>query len=641
MNLTSWRFLRFHASGRAIGNGFARSALICMALLARDATWAPHRATAESIYWINSHNDSVQRANLDGTNVATVVPLPDTMGDISNENVVVDWLHRQVYWTQFDEHLIQRASFDGTGVETLHSAATGSETPQGLALDIGAGKMYWLTNSGKLWRANLDGGGKEQVIDLGGFGPQGLVIDPIDQRIYISDHLVGGILRVNTDGTGLETIVPPAAARAPADLDIDVSERRVYWTNYSPLGVASANLDGTNIEQIVSPSDFGISSLAVDSRHGKVYWTNPERNAIYRVDKSGANIQTIVTGNIAPRGIDIDPVPPPQRIAGSEFSEAAVGSSSYLPAAGAQELGFRTTSTPTAGQNPTAQVIATGGLPGNVLRHQSVAATSTFDEISLLGLSNVEVSLRLQVDVTNYETGDFVRAVISNGNQSITLFDLQGGGVEALDQAAGEGFTTFRGRIPDVWTRAILTLTSFSNSSTGAEQFDFDTIEFTGSPLTLEARIDTNIFPSTADDTIDLATGLRVVHGLARSGRHTLGYLNHPGEPGGNLQLWFDLVGLDPPALDALALELDALDGVLAAGRVQGSPFLETANLHVVFAGGAAPGLSRTLIYDFGDGVYVRAVAIAEPAYGTPAICLLLAIVAVRRFRGKVVRRSR
>ena len=51
---------------------------------------------------------------------------------------------------------IQRANLDGTGVEDL--VASGLVTPQGLALDVPGGKMYWVdSGAGFIQRANLSG----------------------------------------------------------------------------------------------------------------------------------------------------------------------------------------------------------------------------------------------------------------------------------------------------------------------------------------------------------------------------------------------------------------------------------------------------------------------------------------------------
>ena len=51
--------------------------------------------------------------------------------------------------------IIQRANFDGSNVEDL--VTTGLIGPNGIALDVAGGKMYWTdANTAKIQRANLD-----------------------------------------------------------------------------------------------------------------------------------------------------------------------------------------------------------------------------------------------------------------------------------------------------------------------------------------------------------------------------------------------------------------------------------------------------------------------------------------------------
>jgi hypothetical protein len=49
-----------------------------------------------------------------------------------------------------------------------------------------------------------------------------------------------------------------------------------------------------------------------------------------------------------------------------------------------------------------------------------------------------------------------------------------------LDDLAGDGYFSYSTEIPDDWATAILVIASSSNSSQGAERYDFDSIEFTG-----------------------------------------------------------------------------------------------------------------------------------------------------------------
>ena len=72
-----------------------------------------------------------------------------------------------------------RANLDGTGGEDLGNLG-GISGPTGIALDLASGKMYVVSNSNnKVFRANLDGTGDEDLGNLGGIsGPVGIALSP-------------------------------------------------------------------------------------------------------------------------------------------------------------------------------------------------------------------------------------------------------------------------------------------------------------------------------------------------------------------------------------------------------------------------------------------------------------------------------
>ena len=81
-----------------------------------------------------------------------------------------------MYWTDSSDQYVRRANLDGTGMETLVSGTAGT----GIALDLINRKMYWDNIDplipGKIQRANLDGSGVEDVItDLS--LPAGIALD--------------------------------------------------------------------------------------------------------------------------------------------------------------------------------------------------------------------------------------------------------------------------------------------------------------------------------------------------------------------------------------------------------------------------------------------------------------------------------
>ena len=143
------------------------------------------------------------------------------------------------------------------------------------------------------------------------------------------------------------------------------------------------------------------------------------------------------------------------------------------------------------------------------------------------------------------------------------------------------------------------------------------------------------IDPATAEDVLDAGSGIKALTDLDRTTPGTIGILNHPGEPGGDLNMWFILDGLNNAELEELAADLREQDEILDARFLElgdDPDFLVEANLMVTFNGGASPGQSVAIAYNFGEGVTMAAFAVPEPSTFTLAVLGLV---------GRAVRRRR
>jgi DNA-binding beta-propeller fold protein YncE len=184
------------------------------------------------------------------------------------------------------------ASPHGTGLTTL--VEEGRKLPDGLAIDVAAGHLYW-TNMGN-----------PKVND-------------------------GSLLRSDLDGANMTTIVPPGGTFTPKQLQIENSTGKLYWCDREGMRVMRANLDGTEVETLVDTSGGdprpGADStkwcvgIAVDIERGKFYWTqkggdNAGQGSILRAglampqDRTAANrrdIEVLYDGLPEPIDLDIDP----------------------------------------------------------------------------------------------------------------------------------------------------------------------------------------------------------------------------------------------------------------------------------------------------------------------------------------------
>jgi sugar lactone lactonase YvrE len=86
-------------------------------------------------------------------------------------DVAVDLGQGRIYWTDRDEGTVHRAGIEIPPGQTaaarkdIETLMRGLNTPIGIALDLAGGKLYTTeSGTGAVWRANLDGTGKEPVI---------------------------------------------------------------------------------------------------------------------------------------------------------------------------------------------------------------------------------------------------------------------------------------------------------------------------------------------------------------------------------------------------------------------------------------------------------------------------------------------
>ena len=106
---------------------------------------------AGHIYWTNmgkpSMNDgSIDRADLDGRNVTSIVPAG---GTFTPKQLQLDNKNGRLYWSDREGMRVMRANLDGSHIETLVETGHGDADrrdarnwPVGIALDIEGGKLY-------------------------------------------------------------------------------------------------------------------------------------------------------------------------------------------------------------------------------------------------------------------------------------------------------------------------------------------------------------------------------------------------------------------------------------------------------------------------------------------------------------------
>ncbi len=236
---------------------------------------------AGHLYWTSMGNPiandgSVERANLDGSNVIHIVR---PGGTFTPKQLQLDEKNRQLYWCDREGMRVMRANLDGSKIETLVNTSEGDSRPGkdlkkwcvGIALDVERGKVYWTqkgpdkAGQGRIFRANLE-------------IPEGQT--PVNRK----------------DIELLYDNLPE-----PIDLDLDLGNRIMYWTDRGdpPRGntVNRAPMDSTNgnrpePEIVFNHLMEGIG-LALDLANGRMFVTDLA-GSVYSANLDGSNKKPVI-----------------------------------------------------------------------------------------------------------------------------------------------------------------------------------------------------------------------------------------------------------------------------------------------------------------------------------------------------------
>jgi len=232
------------------------------------------------IYWTNMGNPkandgTIDRADLDGTNVTNIVPSGATW---TPKQLQLDAKNRKLYWSDREGMRVMRANLDGSNIETLVETGHGDSDRLdarnwcvGIAVDVNGGKFYWTqkgndnAGEGRIFRASLEvprgqtPANRKDIEVLYDNLPE-----PIDLDLDLGNRLIywtdrGDPPRGNTVNRAAMDAVPGKRKEPEIvfnhlmegiGLSLDLENKRMFLTDLGG-SVYSANLDGSNKKNIV------------------------------------------------------------------------------------------------------------------------------------------------------------------------------------------------------------------------------------------------------------------------------------------------------------------------------------------------------------------------------------------------------
>src|SRR6476646_10077597 len=128
--------------------------------------------TAGHLYWTNMGNPtandgSIHRCDLDGRNMTTIIP---PGGTFTPKQLQIAKATGKLYWCDREGMRVMRANLDGSQVETLVQTGPANERPGrdltkwcvGITVDPKRGQIYWTQKGpddaglGRIFRANIE-----------------------------------------------------------------------------------------------------------------------------------------------------------------------------------------------------------------------------------------------------------------------------------------------------------------------------------------------------------------------------------------------------------------------------------------------------------------------------------------------------
>jgi hypothetical protein len=249
---------------------------------------------ATHIYWTNSGNGTVWRADKDGTNKLQIA-----------QGQLTPWVIRvrngRVYWGQ-DTTGGFVASAPSAGGGPVLDMSGPQPSPRGM--DVDDSYVYFDTedtDAGTFQRALLDGGGATVLATQQG-SPKDLVVTP--QWVFWSNFADGTIMRYQiASGT-----IAPFVKQLPGPFGLGWDGTFLYWTCRAN-GAADAGsigriaVDGS--QKTTLADGLGAPrAIAVDANY--MYFTSELEGTVRRIPPAGGTPTVIASGQVQPWGIAID-----------------------------------------------------------------------------------------------------------------------------------------------------------------------------------------------------------------------------------------------------------------------------------------------------------------------------------------------
>ncbi|KAJ3612345.1 hypothetical protein NHX12_020621 [Muraenolepis orangiensis] len=214
-----------------------------------------------------------------------------------------DPLDKQLYWIDSKQNAIRRAQDDGNQSMTVVSSSVGGPNlglqPYDLSIDVYSRFIYWTSEVTNVVNVTRIDGSRVGVVLRGEHDkPRAIVVNPERGYMYFTNlqERSPKIERAALDGTEREVLFFSGLGK-PVALAIDNELAKLFWVDSELKRIESSDLSGANRVVMEDSNILQPVGLTVFGRH--LYWIDRQQQMIERIDKTTREGRTKIQARIA------------------------------------------------------------------------------------------------------------------------------------------------------------------------------------------------------------------------------------------------------------------------------------------------------------------------------------------------------